>query len=162
MTGQMTGRPASLARLTGFSLLEVLVALMVLGVGAASVLALFGAAASTHKRSVDRTHAGLVAERVLAEIGARYTLSKSAGELHAEIRKELPERFGDYVWEAYLYQPGKPAPRRGRREESEGAGDWQPHELFARVSVRWKRSGRRRAETFSTILLPRRVARRGR
>ena len=52
----------------GFSLLEVLVAMFILSIGAASVLALYAAAARTHRRSVDRTHAALIAERVFAEI----------------------------------------------------------------------------------------------
>lgn len=141
----------------GFSLLEVLVALMILSVGAASVLALFGAAASTHRRSLDRTHAGLVAERILAEIQGRYTVDKSVGELREELARELPSFYGDYAWEAYLFQPARQR-GEGRREAEEAErSDWQEQELFARVFVRWKQSGHSRAESFYTILLPRNV-----
>jgi prepilin-type N-terminal cleavage/methylation domain-containing protein len=143
------------ARRAGFSLLEVLIAMFVLSIGAASVLALFAAAASTHRRALDRTHAALVAERILAEIQGRYTPGKSAEELREELVKELPAQVGDYAWEAFVFHPaGESSPRRGR-DESDRRAEWEEQELFARVLVRWKQSGQARAMTFQTVLLPR-------
>jgi hypothetical protein len=115
--------------------------MLVLSVGAASILALFAAAAATHRRSVDRTRAALVAERVLAELKALYTPGKEPDEVLADLRKRLPETIGDYRYEATAFHP-------------EGDG-WAESELFARVLVRWRESGSERAESFHSILLPR-------
>ena len=60
----------------------------------------------------------------------------------------LPERFGDYGWEALLFHPAEPA------EPSEDSS-WEPQELFVRLLIRWKQSGQARSESFFTILLPR-------
>lgn len=128
-------------RRPGFSLLEVLIAMLILSVGAASILSLFAAAAVTHRRSVDRTRAALVAERVLAELKALYTPGKEPEEVLAELGKRLPEAIGDYRYEAIVFHP------EGDR--------WAESELFARVLVRWRESGSERAEMFHSILLPR-------
>lgn len=129
------------ARRSGFSLLEVLIAMLVLSVGAASILSLFAAAASTHRRAVDRTHAALVAERVLSEVRTLYTADSTPDEILGELKKKLPESFGGYRYEVQLLHP--------QGEE------WAESELFARVIVRWRQSGADRSENFQTILLPR-------
>ena len=129
------------ARRSGFSLIEVLIAMLVLSVGAASLLSLFAAAASTHRRAVDRTHAALVAERVLSAVRVRYTKGSTADEVLERLKKELPENLGGYHYDVQLIHP-------------EGK-DWKESELFARVTVRWRQSGAERAENFQTILLPR-------
>ncbi len=125
----------------GFSLIEVLIAMLILSVGAASILALFAAAASTHRRSVDRTHAALVAERVFSEARAAYRFGKTAEEVLAELKTRLPEEIGGYRHEVLLFHPEGP--------------EWAETELVARVTVRWRESGADRAESFATILLPR-------
>jgi hypothetical protein len=114
--------------------------MVILTVGAASLLSLFAAAASTHKRSVDRTHAALVAEMVLAEARVAYRPGSEPEEIAAQVRGRLGEEVGDYRYELFLFHP--------QGEE------WDESELFARVEVRWRQSGQVRAERFSTILLP--------
>ena len=128
-------------RRSGFSLLEVLIAMLILSVGAASILSLFAAAAATHRKSVDRTRAALVAERVLGELKGLYTPGREPDEILAELGKRLPGPIGDYAYEAMLFHP------EGDR--------WAESELFARVLVRWRESGSERAEAFHSILLPR-------
>lgn len=142
-------RPDRRDRAAGFSLLEILIAMMILAIGAASVLSLFAAAASTHRRALDRTQAALIAERVLAEARARYAGDQTASSLSAELRRDLPERFGEYGWDVFLWRPAT-----GRGDGGEGDAEWDPDELLVRVSVSWRRSGRGRAESFWTILLP--------
>jgi hypothetical protein len=115
--------------------------MLILSVGAASILALFAAAAATHRRSVDRTRAALVAERVLGELKALYTPGKEPGDVMADLQKRLPETIGDYRYEAVVFHP-------------EG-DEWAESELFARVLVKWRESGSDRAEAFHSILLPR-------
>lgn len=125
----------------GFSLLEVLVALFVLSVGAASVLALFAAAASTHRRSVDRTNAVLVAERVFGEVRAAYRTGRSAEEVGEIVRKRLPEEIGGYRYELELIEPEGDSFREG--------------ELVVRVTVRWRFASAERSDSFFELILPR-------
>lgn len=125
----------------GFSLIEVLIAMVVLGIGAASLIALFAAGSSTHKRSVDRTRAALVAERVIAEAGLVYRQGVSPEEVVEKLRQRLPEEIDGYRHQIVAFHPV--------------GEEWSAEELFVQVEIRWKRSGRARAETFATILLPR-------
>jgi len=155
--------------------MEVLVAMFVLSIGAASVLALFAAAASTHKRSVDRTHAALLAERIFSEVSGRYEPGMHAEELQEIVEDEVPgmwdpdgdqddAELGSYRWELYLFHPGKRSKfsvktRRGSRARDDGKeGGWSEDELFARVIIRWKQKAHARSETYHTILLPRNIA----
>jgi prepilin-type N-terminal cleavage/methylation domain-containing protein len=129
-----------LRRQGGFSLIEVLIAMLVLSLGAGSILSLFAAAAATHRRSVDRTHAALVAERVLSEVRSLYLPETEPSEILDELRKRLPSEIGGYRWEAMVFHPEGDA--------------WSDSELFARVTVRWPDSASERADSFQTILLP--------
>ncbi len=125
----------------GFSLIEVLIAMVILGLGAASLVALFAAGSSTHKRSVDRTRAALVAERVFSEVGLVYIPGTSPDDVIGKLRQRLPEEIDGYRYEVLAFHP-------------DGDG-WSDQEMYVQVEIRWKRSGRARAETFATILLPR-------
>ena len=150
--------PSTAGRSGGFSLIEVLVAMFVLSIGAASVLSFFAAAASTHKRSVDRTHAALVAERVFSEVQGRYVVGKNADELTEELEKELPESWGSYRAEVYCFHPADGRVRRKLGEDNPAGGaavEWQEEELFVRVIIRWRQKANSRAETFHTLMLPR-------
>ena len=125
----------------GFSLIEVLIAMVILGLGAGSLVALFAAGSSTHKRSVDRTRAALVAERVFSAVGLVYTQGVSPGDVVGKLRQRLPEEIDGYRHEVLAFHPD--------------GDEWSDQELYVQVEIRWKRSGRARAETFATILLPR-------
>ena len=125
----------------GFTLIEVLIAMVILGLGAASLVALFAAGSSIHKRSVDRTRAALVAERVFSDAGLVYTQGVSPREVVGKLRQRLPEEIDGYRHEILAFHPD--------------GDEWSDQELYVKVEIRWKRSGRARAETFATILLPR-------
>ena len=129
------------ARGGGFSLLEVLIAMLILSIGSASLLSLFAAAASTHRKAVDRTHAALVAERVLAEVRHLYVPGRQPQAIIEELVKRLPEEIDGYRHETRAFHPKGEA--------------WSEAELFAMVTVRWRESGLERAETFQMLLLPR-------
>lgn len=137
----MTHTTKTLGRTAGFSLLEVLIAMVVLALGAGSLIALFAAGSSTHKRSVDRTRAALVAERVIAEAQFLYTSGIKPKDLTERLRSRLPEEIDGYRHQVTAFHP-------------EG-DEWSELELYLQVEIRWKRSGRSRAETFATIILPR-------
>lgn len=114
----------SAARERGFSLMEVLVAMVILTVGATSLIAVFAAAAATHKRSVDHTHAAVVAEEVLAEVQARYIPGVDLDELEASLLAELPETINGYDWDVVLHRPGDEdqGPKTGARAKHTGPG----------------------------------------
>jgi len=130
-----------LSRSSGFSLLEVLIAMLILSVGAASLIALFAAGAATHRKSVDRTHAALLAERVFSEARAAYRTGMEAAEVLEALKQRLPEESDGYRHELFLAHPLN--------------DDWAEDELFARVTIRWLESGQDRTESFQTVLLPR-------
>ena len=165
---------AAPGRSSGFSLIEVLIAMFILSIGAASVLSFYAAAASTHKRSIDRTHAALVAERVFSEVQGRYEIGKTAEELMEELDKagmprsledyqqesgrELPNLWGGYSAEVYCFHPAGGQGRRklgAEEEDAESEVDWLEQELFVRVIIRWKQKASSRSETFHTLMLPR-------
>ncbi len=142
--------------------------------GAASVLSFYAAAASTHKRSIDRTHAALVAERVFSEVQGRYEIGKTAEELMEELDKagmprsledyqqesgrELPNLWGGYSAEVYCFHPAGGQGRRklgAEEDDAESGVDWLEQELFVRVIIRWKQKANSRSETFHTLMLPR-------
>ena len=152
--------PSAAARSSGFSLIEVLIAMFILSIGAASVLSFFAAAASTHKRSIDRTHAALVAERVFSEVRGRYLPDMTADELMDELDKELPELWDGYSAEVFCFHPARGGGRRklgARDEEKDAEGDvgWLDQELFVRVIIRWRQKASARSETFHILILPR-------
>jgi type II secretion system protein I len=151
----MTGGPAAgrlasrgAPRRAGFTLIEVLIALAVFTVGAAGLLSLYAAAASTHRRAVDRTNAALVAEKVLAMASVLYRVGERPEDIVAGVRREYPERIEGYLYELTLFRP-------------EG-DEWEADELFAQVEVaKAPEIGalqadqvRNRAERFHTLLIP--------
>ena len=85
--------PSTAARRSGLSLVEVLVAMLILTIGATSLLALFASASSTHKRAVDRTHAALVAEQILSMVQSRYKADVDLGDLTRALQDELPTKI---------------------------------------------------------------------
>ena len=154
--------PSAASRSSGFSLIEVLIAMFILSIGAASVLSFFAAAASTHKRSVDRTHAALVAERVFSEVRGRYEPDMTAKELMDQLDKELPELWDGYSAEWYCFHPAGGGGRRklgARPQEGDPEAElgWLDQELYVRVIIRWQQKGNQRSETFHTLILPRNV-----
>jgi len=132
---------ASSSRSRGFSLIEVLVAMLILSIGAASVLALFVTGASTLRRAVDRTQAALLAERVFCEMRFLYDPGDEPEGVVAKLAERLPRQVGDYTFDVLAARPSP----------TEGSGE----ELFVRVAVRWLESGKDRTEAFHTIILPR-------
>lgn len=72
-------------RQAGFTLIEVLVAMGILSVGATAILSLFSAAMTLHQRSIDRVRAALMAEDVLARIEDRLGEGAKASEVVAEM-----------------------------------------------------------------------------
>ena len=141
------------SRREGFSLLEVLIAMVILTVGATSLIALFAAASRTHKRAIDRTRAALVAEGLFADVQARYHVGVDLKDLLKQIETIRPEQIDGYYWEIRLHQPGLEGSRRGD-DFGEAAESWEESELVVRIAIRWGQGAQAREEVYSTVLLP--------
>lgn len=115
-----------------FTLLEILIAVAILAFGMAGVLAVFAAAAGSHRRAVDEMEAAMVASGLAAEARARF-----------RGRGELVPRIGIKV-------PGKP---RYRCDVDYFPLDEEGDEVLMEIDVRWKERGRGAALVFHTILL---------
>ena len=99
-------------RRRGFSLIEVLVAMVIFSIGAASVIALIAAAAASHKRSIDHTRATLVAEGILGEVQARYGPGSEPAEIEKALAAALPAEIDGYTWDVEIFRPGDPGAAR--------------------------------------------------
>jgi len=143
--------PASGCR--GFTLIECLAALIILSIGLAAVLSIFVAGVSTHKRAVDQTTSGLVAQKVLAELHAncsddylkrlidRASRNQSGAALSIRRRVELKNLadsdYPDYRYDLVL-QPIDPHHRDA---------------YAVTLSVRWFEGGVDQQAVFQTVVL---------
>lgn len=114
--------------------------MLVLSVGAASLLALFAAAAGTHRRSVDRTNTALAAERIVSELRAAYVVDRSPEEVISTARERLPESIDGYRYRIRAFRP-------------EGEG-WSRHELVLRVTLYRGQDPSESEQEFHAVLLP--------
>lgn len=119
----------------GFTLIEILVALGILAIGATSALALFAAASAAHKRAIDRTNAANIAEQAFADVESALANGRTGEELNLE------PPFADIAsnWPGYQAQL-----------EIYGLST---DELLVRVLVYWQYRGQERSETFEQIMM---------
>ncbi len=123
----------------GFTLLEVLVALMVFVLGISAILPLFAVAGASHKRGIDQSHVSWIAPRIAAKIQADLYESQPK-----DIKGASWEEYGqEYVYDA-VFEPVS----LGR--QATAAGDAA---FLLRVEVRWKEVPQLRVETFETVVL---------
>jgi type II secretion system protein I len=99
-------------RRRGFSLIEVLVAMVIFSIGATSIIALFAAAAASHRRSVDQTRASMVAESLIAEVQARYGPESDPVEIEKDLVESLPASIEGYSWKVEVLRPGSEAAKK--------------------------------------------------
>lgn len=132
---------------SGFSLLEILVALGILAIGLASVFALFIAGTAAHRRAIDRHDISEVAEQCFADlestIQARWALSRGEDpmEFLSQLEREPPLDDVKRKWPDFdLTLELLPVV---------GSSD----EVVARLTVRWKNRGADRREVFEQIVL---------
>lgn len=158
-------RIRSLKQLKSFSLLEVIVALGVLAIGATAAFALLVAAAAAGRRAEHQVNASLLAESELNAVRldpsiplSDYQLASEAeavpgepvppGQLVGAQAAGLETRFlvRDGAWSKY---PGyrydiaiTPLP---------GPVPNEPWEFLVELEVRWAQKGRRRSARYSTV-----------
>lgn len=126
----MTGR-------RGFTLIEVMVALGVLVIGVTGILAIFAAAASTHRRALEETTAAIIAGSVIAEQRAAFVRNKF-GEPVAIKEEPVPgyELYSCTVTPTILARE----PATGRTVQ-----------LYLEVGVHFMSRGRKRTISYRTV-----------
>lgn len=128
---------------SGFTLLECLVALIILSIGLVSVFALFVAGAASHKKGVDQTTAGILAQKVLAELQEACTddtLTALAGKDKRKRSIALKDQV-DPAFPAYKYDLALQA-LDARRDA-----------YAVTLRVRWLERGTQEAAVFETVIL---------
>ena len=123
---------------SGFSLIEVIVALGILAIGVSTAFALFTAATAAHKRAIDRVHIAAIAEHAIADIESALRRGASPEDIvrdppFAEIKRNWPQ----YEVTANFYEI-----------DAETGND----EILLEIKVGWAYRGTRRQESFQQII----------
>lgn len=133
-------------RSRGFSLLEIIVALSVFMVGAASVFALFTAGARAQLRAKDMSNAARAAATIFAELEAKWTMAgdlakrgKGADEPYPIPAKGKPpwdiDGFPNYLFDVQ-YTPI----------------DDEDNIVLATVIIFWERRGSSRSQIYKKVI----------
>lgn len=156
------------SRRAGFTLLEIMVALGVLAIGASAAFALLVAAASAGRRAEHQVNAALLADTVIDDLKADVTFDLDLSDLplatdvlaeqqqngplpadaptapNAETRyvrrDAVSPSYPDYKYDVAITPIPGPVPD-------------QPWEFLVEVEVRWSDQGQRRNALFSAVLV---------
>ena len=115
----------------GFTLLEILVAIIIFTIGLTSLLPLFMAGATSQKRSADQTMVSIIAKLAVAEIQENLTTITPR-----DIKDAKVTDYTNYSYDA-AFQPLN-------REATAFTVD---------ITIKWLEKGRTRSEQFSTVLI---------
>lgn len=130
----MRGRRRARGR-GGFTLMEILVALMVLAIGTTGIFLLLSIGTQTHKRANDQAVVAAMAGTLLAELDQALALADPT-DLKDATHPSFPEGF---KYDATFVKVGPAAARA----------------YAVTVRIKWQRAGREESETFETVLLRR-------
>jgi prepilin-type N-terminal cleavage/methylation domain-containing protein len=122
---------------SGFTLLEVIIALAILVIGLSAIFPLFAVGTTSHKRGVDQTKISLIAPHITARLQERlYEVTPPALK-----DQEYADVGRIYKYDA-TFTPLDPL---------------EPERLafIVKVTVRWSENASEHSESFSTILLRR-------
>ncbi len=126
----MRARPRPETRARGFTLIEVLVATVILAIGLLAALSAFSMAARASGASRNDTIVPLLAEEKLAEVQTTPRDQLEPGESSGDFGDEYP----GYSWEMQIAKPD------------------ELHRVRVDVIIHARQSGRTRDATFSTII----------
>lgn len=150
----MRGDPGFRSR-GGFSLLEVLIAIVILALAVSSIIPLFAVGSASHKRGMDQAQVAWLAPRIAARLQERlydsnpkdvrgFVREREDGSLIIDdlTAKLDPKETGDYVFEA------KYTPLTG------GAQDPMAGVAFVlRVEVHYRELGANLIDAYETVVL---------
>ena len=119
----------------GFTLLEVLIAIMVFVLAVSSILPLFAVGTAAHRRGIDQTEASLLAARISAEI------QQDLYDLNPKdiVDANFQDRGKTYLYDAQFLPFDRNDPFRSA--------------FIVKVQVKWKVGGQDHKESFDTVLL---------
>lgn len=127
-------------RAGGFTLAEVLVAVMVFLIGIVGIISLFAAAAVLHKGARDKTLSALAIQEVITQI--RLDLESGAQRDENGNLKDVSEGrvpgYDRYRYEAEFFETGMP----------------DQSMVLARIVLTWREKGRVRGEEFDYVFRP--------
>jgi len=130
----MSSRPETRRDESGFTLIEVLIALLVLVSGMVSVIALFTHSVGVHRAAVDDARTALVAEQVLDRLRIEWDRSGNSGAVAAVDLSDETFRPFDVTAEV-------------------ASIDGHADALAVTVKLAWARGAKEQEETFVSILL---------
>ena len=151
------GRPGR-ENASGFSLLEVLVALGIVTVGVTAVLALFASGVDVHKQAVDQSNAALAAQSLASELEAKYTIARIDAWKRTQVRKgKKSVHDRDYLKDVSEKKaveiPGFPGYRYSVKFTPL---DEEGNAVLARLNIFWRKGGGRAVtEVIPLVLLKR-------
>ena len=119
---------------SGFTLVEILVALFVMLVGLSSAFALFAAATAMHKRALDQSTSAVMAESILSEVESKLTSGIQISQI-TRMNAEFPTYDG-YRYDLELVPM-----------------DDNEDEIYVKLTIRYLKQGRDRSQHFSTIMI---------
>lgn len=116
----------------GFTLLEVIFALLILALGIASIIPLFTVGATSHKRGVDQTIVSFSAQNIVSELqSVLNTLNPQ------DIQNKTITGYGaTYTYDANFQ-----------------IIDRERNAFLVKITVKWHTRGKENSEKFETILL---------
>ncbi|MHC5036899.1 MAG: type IV pilus modification PilV family protein [Planctomycetota bacterium] len=144
-------------RNSGFSLLEVLVALGIVTIGVTAVLALFASGVDIHKQAVDQSNAALVAQTLASELEAKYTVARIDAWLREKGKKRKKRRISGYLKDIPDRRPVEVPGFPGYRYSVKFTPlDPDENAVLARIKVYWRKGGGQGiAEVIPVVLLKR-------
>ena len=128
---------------SGMTLIEVLIASAILVFGMVGILALFNAAARTHKRAVDETTATQVAMSVMSELRGDFAHSR----VPPSTDKSVPAESNDYPGYKYHVRIVDPEPKRTVKDTA-----LMGKEYYVEVKVLWSDRGEDKSVLFQTVM----------
>ncbi|MFQ5506903.1 MAG: prepilin-type N-terminal cleavage/methylation domain-containing protein [Planctomycetota bacterium] len=125
-------RQSDCARRGGFTLVEMLAALVILAFGITAILGVFSGGIRTEQSSELIRQASLLAERIQEELANEDRLGKPSEALPGPVRNRTHRDYPNLVYDLDYYSDGQASDR-----------------LIVRVTVHWLRRGEGMAEVYS-------------
>ncbi len=117
-------------RSSGFSLLEILIAILIFVIGSASIWSLFALAIDTHAQAVDEQMVALLAESLIAEL---QDVHIQKGKILLPISQAEKEAFPDYRYDIQF-------------------DDLPNNAVFITLTIFYSRRGQILEEVFHTVI----------